>query len=137
MAFLARALWLRAMSAPAILICTLNARFSHAALGLRYLMANMGELTSQAAIREFTINDQAAHIAERLLAESPRIIGFGIYIWNLNETLSVIGLLKAIAPNIKIVIGGPEVTHDYEHEAVVALADVLITGEADLTFATV
>ncbi len=137
MAFLARALWLRAMSAPAILICTLNARFSHAALGLRYLMANMGDLTSQAAIREFTINDQAAHIAERLLAESPRIIGFGIYIWNLNETLSVIGLLKAIAPDIKIVIGGPEVTHDYEHEAVVALADVLITGEADLTFATV
>jgi hypothetical protein len=97
----------------------------------------MGELSAQSAIREFTINDQPAHIVERLLAESPRIIGFGIYIWNLHETRRVIGLLKAIAPHIKIIIGGPEVTHDYEQETVVALADVLITGEADLTFTKV
>lgn len=122
------------MSATDIIVSTLNARYSHAALGLRYLMANLGELQSQAVIREFTINDPPAHIVERLLAEQPLIIGFGVYIWNLHETRRVIGLIKQIAPSIRIVIGGPEVTHDYETEPIVGLADVLITGEADLTF---
>ncbi len=125
------------MDAQAIILSTLNARFSHAALGLRYLLANMGELASQTTIREYTINDQPAHIVEKLLAEKPAIIGFGVYIWNLHETRRVIGLLKQIAPHIKIIIGGPEVTHDYEDEPLVNLVDVLITGEADLTFATI
>jgi radical SAM superfamily enzyme YgiQ (UPF0313 family) len=120
-----------------IILCTLNARFSHAALGLRYLLANLGELASRAAIREFTIHDQPAQMVERLLADSPRIVGFGVYIWNLVETRRVVGILRRIAPEVRIVLGGPEVSYEYEHEPLVALADVLITGEADLTFPTV
>ena len=38
-----------------ILLVTLNARFSHASLGLRYLLANLGELQSRAEIVEFVI----------------------------------------------------------------------------------
>jgi radical SAM superfamily enzyme YgiQ (UPF0313 family) len=120
-----------------IILSTLNARFSHASLGLRYLLANMGELQSRTTLCEYTINDQPAHIVERLVAAKPRIIGFGVYIWNLHETHRVMKLLKQVAPEIIIIIGGPEVTHDYHAAPIVALADVLITGEADLTFVTV
>ncbi len=127
-------LWCRTMPATDILLCTLNARFSHASLGLRYLHANLGDLAPRAAIHEFTIHDQPAVIVERLLAHSPRIVGFGVYIWNLHETRRVIGILKKIAPHIHVVIGGPEVTHEHHGEPIVALTDVLITGEADLTF---
>jgi radical SAM superfamily enzyme YgiQ (UPF0313 family) len=122
------------MSAPAIILATLNARYSHAALGLRYLHANLGALAGQAAIREFTIHDRPSAVVEALLAEAPAIIGFGVYIWNLRETTQVVALLRAVAPEVRIVIGGPEVSHQFEHERIVALSDVLITGEADDAF---
>ncbi|HEX3135840.1 MAG TPA: cobalamin-dependent protein, partial [Planctomycetota bacterium] len=122
------------MAATDIILCTLNARYSHAAMGLRYLQANLGELQPRAVIREFTIHDQPARIVEKLLAEAPRIIGFGIYIWNLVETRRVVGILRQVAPDVRIVIGGPEVTHEHADEPLAAACDVLITGEADLTF---
>ena len=36
---------------PAITLCTLNAKYIHASLGLRYLQANMGELQAQTRLR--------------------------------------------------------------------------------------
>ena len=32
------------VAVPSIVLCTLNAKYIHASLGLRYLLANMGEL---------------------------------------------------------------------------------------------
>ncbi len=121
---------------PAILLSTLNARYFHSALGLRYLLANMGELQGDTAIREFIINQRPLDIAESLLAEQPRIIGFGVYIWNVTETTQVIALLKQVQPDLIIVLGGPEVSHEWENQPIVALADYLITGPADLAFTT-
>ena len=66
-----------------IALCTLNARYIHASLGLRYLLANMGVLQQHTHLLEFTINQRVADIAEQLLATNPKIIGFGIYIWNI------------------------------------------------------
>jgi len=60
-----------------ILLSTLNARFSHASLGLRYLMANMGQLAPITQLQEFVIGIRAADAVEKLLAHQPRIIGFG------------------------------------------------------------
>ena len=81
-----------------ITLTTINARYVHAALGLRYLRANMGALREQTRISEFVLGDRPADIAERLLADAPRIIGFGVYIWNVEETARVIAILKRVAP---------------------------------------
>lgn len=118
-----------------IVLATLNARYSHAALGLRYLLANMGELESQTEIAEFIISDQPEDIVERLLARSPRIVGLGVYIWNAEASLKVAGLLKQVAPEIILVLGGPEVSHETADQAIAALADHVIAGPADLAFA--
>jgi radical SAM superfamily enzyme YgiQ (UPF0313 family) len=118
-----------------IVLATLNARYSHAALGLRYLLANMGELESHTEIAEFIITDQAEDIVERLLARSPRIVGLGVYIWNAEMSLKVAGLLKQVAPDIILVLGGPEVSHEVADQAITALADHVIAGPADLAFA--
>jgi radical SAM superfamily enzyme YgiQ (UPF0313 family) len=120
---------------PAILLSTLNARYFHSSLGLRYLFANLGELQADAAIREFIITQRPLDIAETVLAEQPRIVGFGVYVWNVAETTQVVALLKRVRPELLIVLGGPEVSHEWEEQPIVGLADYLITGQADLAFA--
>jgi radical SAM superfamily enzyme YgiQ (UPF0313 family) len=124
---------------PTIVLATLNARYIHASLGLRYLLANMGELKAQTALREFTIARPAQAVVDDLLGApddtAPRIIGFGVYIWNVVQTTAVIRLLKAERPEIKVVLGGPEVSHELAGQEIVGLADHVITGWGDLSFA--
>ena len=122
---------------PDIVLTTLNAKFIHAAFGLRYLFANLGELQPRAVIAEFDINQRPLDIAEALLARNPKIIGVGVYIWNVAETTAVVSALKKIRPEIKIILGGPEVSYETEEQKIVQLADHVITGEADLKFAEV
>ncbi|HEX8615202.1 MAG TPA: DUF4080 domain-containing protein [Telluria sp.] len=117
-----------------ILLSTLNARYAHASLGLRYLLANMGPLQAQTSLHEFVIGAKTTEIVERLLAQSPRIIGFGIYIWNVEETTKVVAMLKRVAPQVTIVLGGPEVSHEPGEQAIVQMADYLVTGWGDVTF---
>ena len=121
-------------SAPKIVLATLNARYFHTSFGLRYLYANMQELQPFCEIKEFIIQTRAIDIVEQILASKPDIVGFGVYIWNIVETTDVVSLLKVIAPEIKIVLGGPEVSYETEQQAIVASADYVLTGPADLSF---
>ncbi len=118
-----------------ILLSTLNARYAHASLGLRYLLANMGELQPDTRLQEFVIGTKTSEIVEKLLAQQPRIIGLGIYIWNVEETTKVVSMLKRVAPQVTIVLGGPEVSHESSQQAIVQLADYVVTGWGDITFA--
>ncbi len=117
-----------------IVLATLNARYSHASFGLRYLLANLESYRSLATLCEFTIVESPVWIVEQLLAENPTIIGFGVYIWNVTEITAVIRLLKTLRPDIRIVIGGPEVTYEYEGTEIFQLCDHLIAGEGDIAF---
>ena len=96
---------------PAILLTTLNARYAHASLGLRYLLANLGDLRSQAVLREFVIGSRTEDLVEAILAERPRIVGLGVYIWNVEECSRLVAQLKLLAPELIIVLGGPEVSY--------------------------
>ncbi len=116
-----------------ILLTTLNARYAHTALGLRYLYANLHELCDQAKIVEFTINEQIQSIAESLLLHSPRIIGIGVYIWNASQTAELIEILKKVAPQTVIVLGGPEASH-LPHRVDLSSADYIISGEGEIAF---
>jgi radical SAM superfamily enzyme YgiQ (UPF0313 family) len=120
-----------------IVLTTLNAKYIHAAFGLRYLLANLGGLQQRARLVEFDINQRPLDIAEVILAQNPKIIGFGIYIWNVEPTTEIIAAIKRIRPDIKIILGGPEVSYETENQPIVQLADHVITGEADLKFAEV
>ncbi len=120
-----------------IVLTTLNAKYIHAAFGLRYLLANLGDLRPSAALVEFDINQRPLDIAEMILAREPKIIGFGVYIWNVAPTTEVVTTIKRLRPEIKIILGGPEVSYETEGQPIVHLADHVITGEADLKFAEV
>ncbi|WP_157315098.1 B12-binding domain-containing radical SAM protein [Chitinibacter sp. GC72] len=116
-----------------IILSTLNARYTHASLGLRYLLANMGELQGETEIMEFVIGGKTTEFAERLLARKPKIIGFGVYIWNVEETARLVALLKRVAPEVKIILGGPEVSYESAEQAIVKEADFVITGWGEIT----
>jgi radical SAM superfamily enzyme YgiQ (UPF0313 family) len=117
-----------------IILTTLNAKFIHSAFGLRYLYANLGDLQPEAAILEFDINQRPIDIVEAILARKPQIVGLGVYIWNVIPTTEVVSLLRRVAPHLKLVLGGPEVSYEWEHQEIVQLADYVIPGEADLAF---
>jgi len=117
-----------------IILSTLNAKYIHASLGLRYLYANLAELQKRSKICEYTINTRAIDIVEKLLEQNPSIIGFGVYIWNCQETLAVISQIKQIAPEITIVLGGPEISYETEQQSLFEHADFVITGAADKSF---
>lgn len=119
---------------PDIVLSTLNARYIHSALGLRYLLANMGHLQGRTVIDEYVIETRPLDIVERLLTHDPKIIGFGIYIWNVEPTTKVVALLKSIRPDIQVVIGGPEVSYEFDTTDIYRSADYVVTGQADVAF---
>jgi len=117
-----------------ILLATLNARYAHASLGLRYLLANMGPLQDQTQLMEFVIGAKTTEVVERLLARKPRIVGFGVYIWNVEETTKIVAMLKRVAPEVSVVLGGPEVSFETNEQEICKLADYVVTGWGDVTF---
>ncbi|ABM35710.1 B12-binding domain-containing radical SAM protein [Polaromonas naphthalenivorans] len=124
---------------PAIVLATLNAKYIHAALGLRCLLANLDRhggagLRAVTQLREFTIGQRPVQIVESLLALSPKVIGLGVYIWNVVETTQVVRLLKTLRPDIKIVLGGPEVSFETGEQEICRLADHVVTGWGDVSF---
>jgi hypothetical protein len=127
--------------APAIVLTTLNAKYIHASLGLRYLLANMGALKRQTVLQEFTIARKASEVVTELLATlgepvsgTVQVIGFGVYIWNVTQTTEVVRLLKNQRLGVKVVLGGPEVSHELGEQEIVSLADHVITGWGDVSF---
>jgi len=116
-----------------ILLSTLNARYMHTAFGLRYLYANLGDLQSQAKIIEFTIQEMPINIVEQLLSYQPKIIGLSVYIWNVSEITRVVAMLKQIAPEVIIVLGGPEVSHNPDVPALCDDVDYVISGQGEAT----
>ncbi len=72
--------------------------------------------------------------ANELIAMNPRIIGFGVYIWNTVQTCELVKLLKQLRPDITIVLGGPEVSHEVLEQEIAQLSDFVITGWGDISF---
>lgn len=103
----------------------------HTAFGLRYLYANLGALQAQAKVIEFTIQEQPINIAEKLLSYQPKIIAFSTYIWNIAEVSDTIALIREISPQTKIIMGGPEVSHQPDVPAVCQLVDYVISGPGE------
>ena len=117
-----------------ILLVAINAKYIHTAFGLRYLLANLNELRSRATLIEHSINEFPLTIVESILKHKPKIVGIGVYIWNANVSLEVIRILKAVDSSIKIVLGGPELSYEWEKREHLQLCDYLVRGEGEITF---
>lgn len=117
-----------------IICTTLNAKYIHTNIAIRYLKA-YAQPEFDIKIVEYTIKDPIMNIVSDLIQKNPDVIGFSCYIWNIEETIKVIKMIKKINPSIQIVVGGPEVTYDV-HDWMVKVPefDFIVIGEGEETF---
>ncbi|MFC5701953.1 B12-binding domain-containing radical SAM protein [Cohnella faecalis] len=117
-----------------VVLATLNAKYIHTSLAIHYLKAFCKD-EFPIELAEFTIKDPAMNIVSDLYSRKPDVIGFSCYIWNIEETITVIDMLRKVLPDVKIVLGGPEVSYDTDHW-MDRLKDVdfIIMGEGEETF---
>ncbi|MFT4412378.1 B12-binding domain-containing radical SAM protein [Fredinandcohnia humi] len=117
-----------------IIVSTLNAKYIHTSLSIRYLKAYAAP-EFDVTLAEYTIKDPAMNIVTDLYSKKPDVIGFSCYIWNIEETIKVIKMLKKINPQLVIVLGGPEVTYDVrEWLERIPEVDYIVVGEGEETF---
>lgn len=117
-----------------IVCATLNAKYIHMNLAIRYLKA-YAQPEFDVKLVEYTIKDPVLNIVTDLYQRRPDVIGFSCYIWNIEETIKVVKMLKKAAPGVTIVVGGPEVSYDVrEWMERVPEFDFIVIGEGEETF---
>ncbi|MBB2479563.1 B12-binding domain-containing radical SAM protein [Bacillus sp. APMAM] len=117
-----------------IIVSTLNAKYIHTNLAIRYLKAYAAP-EFNVKIAEYTIKDPIMNIVSDLFSKKPDVLGFSCYIWNIEETIKVIQVMKKIMPELIIVLGGPEVTYDFTYWLKrLPEVDYIVVGEGEETF---
>ena len=117
-----------------IILTTLNAKFIHTNLALRCLKA-YAEPDYHPSIVEYTIKDPTFNIVADLYQKKPNVVGFSCYIWNIEETIKVIKMLKTVDPSVVVVLGGPEVSYDTNvWLRQIREIDYIVVGEGEQAF---
>ncbi|HEV3084024.1 MAG TPA: radical SAM protein, partial [Gemmataceae bacterium] len=80
-----------------------------------------------------TLGDQA--LVEAIVQPRPWMVGFTCYVWNIERTLWIARELKRRLPDLRIVLGGPEITPDNAWVLETADYDFAVIGEGEQTFA--
>ena len=117
---------------PRILLTTLNAKYIHLNLAIRILY-DLNHHKGNIDWKEFTIKSNFDEVANKCAKYD--VICFSCYIWNITQTLEVAKRIKAINPEIKILLGGPEVSYEYDDIIANNAIDYIIVGEGEIPFA--
>lgn len=116
-----------------ILLTTLNAKYIHLNLAIR-LLYDLNNDIEGLSWKEFTIKEDKNDIAN--FCKDFDIICFSCYIWNITPTLEVAERIKYLNPNAKILLGGPEVSYDWQEIIDLPQIDFIILGEGEIPFST-
>ena len=117
-----------------ILLTTLNSKFIHTNLAIRYLRESVKDLV-EVDVREYTINNQLDYILKDIYKNNYDVVFFSTYIWNIYDIVKLCDNLKKVKPEIKIGLGGPEVTYDSESAMEkYEFLDYILCGEGELVF---
>ena len=117
-----------------ILLTTLNSKFIHTNLAIRYLRESVKDLV-KVDVREYTINNQLDYILKDIYKHDYDVVLFSTYIWNIYDIVKLCENLKKVKPEIKIGLGGPEVTYDSENAMEkYEFLDYILCGEGELVF---
>lgn len=112
------------------ILTTLNAKYIHTSLALRLLYVASRD-KHDVSFREFTIKESAESIADQLLEQNPKVVGLGVYIWNVEQTRTLIVELKKKKEDLTIILGGPEVSYEPDFFLNNWVVDYVISGEGE------
>lgn len=94
-----------------VLLATLNSKYSHINIALYYLKNCIKDICD-VTIKNYTINDNLDNILEDIMFQKPDLVCFGCYIWNIEQILKLCKNINILNKNIKIALGGPEVSYN-------------------------
>jgi anaerobic magnesium-protoporphyrin IX monomethyl ester cyclase len=117
------------------ILTTLHSKYIHASLALPCLSAACDSDCGEVRICEFTVHEPKEQILAALLAQQPDVIAFSVYIWNRSATLELIDALAVVRPQLRIVVGGPELSWESadlltRHPGI----NALIRGDGEIPF---
>jgi radical SAM superfamily enzyme YgiQ (UPF0313 family) len=115
-----------------VLLTTLNAKYIHTNLAIRLLYELNHEKHEGLAWKEFNIKENRDEVSEKCAVYD--VVAFSCYIWNITQTLDVCKKIKQLNPNTKILLGGPEVSYEYEDIIALDYVDYIILGEGETAF---
>lgn len=114
-----------------IVLVGINSKYIHPNLAIRYLKANSSYPVN---LLEYTIKDHPDTMISDIVNETPEIIAFSVYIWNIEIIKNLLIKIRKLIPEAKIILGGPEVSYEYEEFFHNDITDFIITNEGELTF---
>jgi len=118
-----------------ILLTTLNSKYVHSNLALKYLYTATAGEYSDIEVREFTINNDPDFVYSELVRANYDMVCFSCYIWNIEQIKALGENLKEARPEVKITLGGPEVSflgHEFAREN--PWVDFILCGEGEYPF---
>lgn len=114
-----------------IALIGINSKYIHKNLAIYALYSYVRDLELDIDLLEFSINESLDKIFYKINRGKYDVICFTTYVWNKEIVLKLSENLKTINNNLKIVLGGPEISEAY---LVYSFIDHLIIGEGEISF---
>ncbi len=120
-----------------IALCAVNSKYIHSCPAVYYLKSGLEVFGCKynTVIIEGSVNDTTEHLLYRITQEKPDVVGFSVYIWNIDTVSKLCKSIREILPETKIILGGPEVSYGTEHTALTqGDYDFIVSGEGERAF---
>lgn len=111
------------------LLIGINSKYIHPAIGVHQIYTNA---ESDVSYHEFTIKDNNQTIIDYITNESFDVLGFSVYIWNVEKIKQIIETLEGT--QYTIVLGGPEASYHWQPFSNFKNVCYIIKGEGEIPF---
>ncbi len=114
-----------------VLLTTINSKYIHQNLAIGLLYA-LNKKHDGLHVKEFTLKTDTSEIAA--YCSTYEMVAFSCYIWNITQTLDAARKVKEINPQCKILLGGPEVSYEWDDIIALPFVDFIIAEEGEVPF---
>lgn len=109
----------------------INSKYIHKNLAVYSLYSYVRDILPDLHVLEFSVNESSDKMYQKINQGEYDVVCFATYVWNKEVVLRLAGDIKTVRPDVRIVLGGPEISRAYErYESI----DYLVIGEGEIPF---